>query len=966
MGQNPLRELNKLGQSVWQDYIRRGELLSGDLKRLIDEDGLSGVTSNPSIFEKAIAGSKDYDESIRKFVAEGLEGPKLFERLAVEDIQMTCDLLRPTYDSCQGRDGFVSIEVSPKLARDTQGTIAEARRLWSSVNRPNLLVKIPGTKEGLPAVEQALAEGININITLLFAVERYVEVAQAYIAALEKRAREAKPVERIASVASFFVSRIDTLVNDLLGARLQAAQSPAERAKIEGLIGKVAIANAKAAYQDYKKIFSSSEFQALTQKGARAQRLLWASTSTKDPKYRDVLYVETLIGADTVNTMPPATMAAFRDHGKARLTLEEDVEEARRVLSSLSGVGVDFAAVTRKLEEDGIQLFAQAYHNLLKGLTEKRKKIVAGVLDQTSAALGKLEPGVNSALAKLDEQKFSKRLADRDPSLWKKEPEHQKIIKNALGWLTVSEGMLEQAGNLQEFVEEIRREGFKHAVVLGMGGSSLCPDVCRETFGVRAGYPDLEVLDSTVPGSIARLEGSLHLEQTLFIVSSKSGGTTETLSFYKYFRDRLNKLKGDRAGANFVAITDPGTSLEKLAHEQNFRRVFHGLPDIGGRYSALSNFGMVPAGLAGIDVRGLLALAERMVHACACCVPAKDNPGLALGAILAEAARAGRDKVTFFLSPGIRTFGDWVEQLIAESTGKEGKGIVPVVGETVGSPEVYGNDRLFVYIQLAEEAEKRIEPKLDALKAEGHPLVSFTLQNKIDLGQEFFRWEVATATAGALLGINAFDQPNVQESKDNTKRLLNEFRSNGKLAEDQPAAVSGELKLFCDSATRASLEKQGLQRGDSAKSLENYVSSFLHQARPGDYVALMAYLEPTSGCQALLQAVRMQIRDKLRLATTLGFGPRFLHSTGQLHKGGPANGLFIQITGDDAEDLPVPGEPYTFGVLKRAQALGDLQSLYAKKRRVIRVHVSEKVQAGLDHLLKVVETVAGKARGVPA
>jgi transaldolase / glucose-6-phosphate isomerase len=966
MAQYPLRELNKLGQSVWQDYIRRDELLSGEFQKLIDEDGVSGITSNPSIFEKAITAGTDYDDSIRKYVGQGLQGPKLFEKLAVEDIQKACDLLRPTYDATKGKDGFVSIEVSPKLARDTQASIDEARRLWSSVNRPNLLVKIPGTQEGLPAIQQALTEGININITLLFAVERYVEVAEAYIAALEARAKVGKPIDRVASVASFFVSRIDTLLDQQLGVKLAGAKSPHEKAKIESLMGKIAVANAKAAYVEYKRLFLGPRFAALANKGARVQRVLWASTSTKNPKYNDVLYVETLIGPDTVNTLPPATLEAFRDHGKARVTLEEGADEARKELAALAEVGVDLAAATRQLEDEGIAAFDQAYDKLLKGLQAKREKIMAGSVDRSSASLGGVQAAHDAALAKLGRESFAKRLAQHDASLWKSEPEHQKIIRNSLGWLTVPQATLAELEDLQKFVEEVKRQGFKHAVVLGMGGSSLCPDVCRETFEPVPGYPALEVLDSTVPASIAQLEKSLDLDKTLFLVSSKSGGTAETLSFYKYFRGQLNKIKGDRAGDHFVAVTDPGTSLEKLAREQKFRRVFHGTPDIGGRYSALSNFGMVPAALAGIDVRALLGQALRMAEACGPRASAKENPGLDLGAVLAEAARAGRDKATFFLSPGVRTFGDWVEQLIAESTGKEGKGILPVVGETIGGPEVYGNDRLFVHIQLNSEVRERIDPKLDALKAAGHPLVSFTLPDKLALGQEFYRWEVATATAGSLLGINAFDQPNVQESKDNTNRLLGEFRTQGKLPENEPVTAAGDLKLYCDASTCAALEKIGKEMGDNGSQLETLLTGFLHQVRPGDYVALMAYLEPASAYKAMLRAVRMQIRDALRVATTLGFGPRFLHSTGQFHKGGPANGLFIQITSDDAEDLPVPGEPYTFSVLKRAQALGDLQSLQRRNRRVVRIHVGEKIKSGLDQLLKAVETAVAKSRGAVA
>jgi transaldolase/glucose-6-phosphate isomerase len=668
--------------------------------------------------------------------------------------------------------------------------------------------------------------------------------------------------------------------------------------------------------------------------------MLWASTSTKNPKYRDVLYAEELIGPDTVDTMPASTLDAFRDHGKVRATIGEGLADSRQVMAQLAGVGIDFAAVTRKLEVQGVEAFANDYQKLLDSIAEKRAQVLASASKASAVPeVGGLGSAVAATLDKLEEQKFPQRLWDRDASLWKNDPADQIVIRNALGWLRVSDAMLGHLDDLSSFVQEVKSAGFSHAVVLGMGGSSLCPDVCRATFGTAPGFLQLHVLDSTVPGSVAQIEKSVDLAHTLFLVSSKSGDTTETLTFYHYFFDKVQKLKGDRACENFVAITDPGKLLEKLACKHNLRRIFLGESDIGGRYSALSNFGMVPAALAGVDVQTLLERAERMVHACAACVPVKENPGLVLGAALAEAARRGRDKITFVISRGIETFADWVEQLIAESTGKEGKGLVPVVGEALGEPGVYGEDRIFVQLKLETEPDGNVELALNALESAGHPVIRISLRDKLDLGQEFFRWEVATATVGALLGIDPFDQPNVQESEDNTNRLLAEYRQEGKLPAEQPTLETGGIQLYAASAKPAS-------------NFADQLNRFLRLARRGDYVALMAFVDRSEENHAPLQALRTRLRDALGVATTLGYGPRFLHSTGQLHKGGPNTGLFIQVVADDAEDVDVPGEPYTFSVLKEAQALGDLESLRSHGRRVMRVRLGRVSGAALEALLK--------------
>jgi transaldolase/glucose-6-phosphate isomerase len=938
---NPLLETLKLGQSLWYDNIRRSLLESGELRRLIEEEGLRGVTSNPTIFEKAISGSTDYDQTIRELSAKRKSVKDVFDAISVKDIQMAADLFGPVYEKTQGEDGYVSIEVAPSLAHDTDGTVAEARRLWKLVDRPNAMIKIPATSEGIPAVEQCLAEGINVNITLIFSLERYGQVIQAYRAALEKRAKQGKPLASVASVASFFVSRIDTAVDKLLQDRLQASQSVKERDVLLELIGKVAVANAKLAYQLFQASFSAAWFESLRKKGARVQRPLWASTGTKNPNYSDVLYMEELIGPNTVNTVPPATLAAFRDHGKVRPSLQERVGEAKETLDKLKTVGIDLARVTAQLEAEGEKLFADSYDKLTQCLAAKREMIQAGALSQQTLALGKWEGDVKSVVERLDRDKFAERLWAKDASLWKEDAQVQAAVRNRLGWLNLAFALSEQAAALTAFAADVRKAGFNRVILLGMGGSSLCPEVLWRTFGPqKAGLP-LTVLDTTDPAAVRRAEAAGDLAKTFFLVSSKSGGTIEMNSLFKYFFDRLWKAKGDKAGENFAAITDPETSLEKLAHEKKFRRVFTTPVDVGGRYSALTYFGLVPAALVGVDVEAFLDRAERMTAGCASSVPAKDNPGVRLGAALGALGRAGRDKVTFFLSREIASFGAWVEQLVAESTGKEGKGLVPIDGEEPLSPDRYGQDRVFVHMKLA--GDDALDAAVAALEAAGHPVVRITLNDPLDLAQEFLRWEVATAVAGAVLGINPFDEPNVTESKTNTQRLLDKFKFDGKLPEEKPLWEGDGFRLWTDEATAGALPQL---RTEGVKAL----SAFLAQARPGDYAALMAYLAPDAAVDEALQKFRRRAAVLSRAATTLGYGPRFLHSTGQLHKGGANIGVFVQFTAEDAEDVPVPGEKYGFSVLKRAQAQGDFEALKSHGCRAVRVHLTAAAARDLETL----------------
>jgi len=949
--QNPLRQLWQEGQSFWYDNIRRKLLLDGSLKRLVEEDGLRGVTSNPTIFAHAVAAADDYDDQIAELARQGLDADAIYERLMTDDIRMACDILRPVYDESGGRDGFVSIEVSPTLARDTTGTIAEVKRLWQIIDRPNLMVKIPGTREGLPAIEHCLAEGININITLLFAVERYIDVARAYIRALRLRASRGQPIDRLASVASFFVSRVDTKVDKLLDAKIAATTSDEERRALEALKGKAAIANAKIAYQRFKEIFHGAEFEDLRQRGAAVQRLLWASTSTKNPAYPDVLYVENLIGPETVDTMPPATIDAFRDHGVVRRTLDEGLDAALQVMEQIARAGINMDQVTRELEEEGIAAFVASFQELLQNIATKREAILAGFAEREEEHLGRHQPRVDAALAQVTRDNVAARVWQKDATLWGASRADDPAYAAWLGWLDAPEQGLAALEEIERFVEEIRAEGFSDAVVLGMGGSSLAPEVLRRSFAARAGYPRLHVLDSTDPANVLAIEGAIELSRTLFIVSSKSGTTTEPNDFCAYFWERVRASGVSAPGQQFIAITDPGTPLEALARDRGFRRVFHGDPAIGGRYSALSPFGIVPAALAGIDVRALLERGRAMAASCKPVVEPRQNPGLWLGTTLGTLAQEGCDKITIVCTPSIESFGLWAEQLLAESTGKDGKGLIPIAGEDLGSPAVYGDDRVFVYLRVADDKPTTLDRRIRALRNAGHPVIELAVNDALDLGAEFFRWEFATAVAGAILGINPFDQPNVQESKDNTKRLLEEYARSKRLPELEPVARHGGVALIDPTA---SAQGNGSKR---ERDLLAHLRAFYQQARPGDYLAIMAYLPYDPGIDTALHQRRIELRNALKIATTLGYGPRFLHSTGQLHKGGPNTGLFIQITASPAEDVAVPERSYTFGVLEEAQALGDLEALHRHGRRVIRLHAREDVLAAIDTLSAALEPV---------
>jgi len=939
MKNNPLLKLKPLGQSIWLDSIRRGQIESGELAQLIKRDGISGETANPSIFEKAIAGSHDYDTEIAAMVREKKSALEIYETLAIEDVQMACDVFRPIYNKTKGADGFVSIEVNPKLAHDTQGTIAEAKRFFQAADRPNVMVKIPGTKEGVPAIEECLYAGLNINITLLFSIHAYEAVAWAYVRALERRAAEGKPIDRVASVASFFVSRIDSLADKLIADKMKSATDVALKAKLESLGGKIAIANAQEAYQLFKNIFSNPRFGVLKNapRGARVQRPLWASTSTKNPNYPDTLYVDALIGPDTINTLPQETIDAFRDHGKPRATIEENVDEARKVLRDLESVGLSLDAITSQVLDEGVVKFDDALDALLASIESKRTAIARVDAMRLSATLGNYQKGVDASFADANKNKTVERMWKRDPFLWKPDPKDHVELADRLGWLTIASEMKKQVTDLRAFTYEIKRDGFKDVVLCGIGGSALCVDVMRATFAGAKGFPTMHVLDTIDPGTIRALDRKVDFKKTLFIIASKSGGTTETLTQFKYFHSRVPN------GANFVAITDPGSGLEKLAQENQFRRIFLNSPEIGGRFSALSYFGLVPAALMGVDLSKLLDRADDMRALCEK-PSAEENPGSWLGVAFAELAKQGRDKITLVTSPRVDMFGVWAEQLIAESTGKEGKGLVPIDREPLGAPSVYGNDRLFVYLKLTGMKNEAVEKRLRDLEIAGHPVIRLSLRDVYDLGAEFFRWEFAIAVAGARMQINAFNQPNVQESKDNTKRVLQSAVASRQSSLGKPIWENKEFAVY---------STENL----ATKNLRGVLKAFFQLVHPNDYFALMAYATENDKNQFATQTMRLAARDQLHVATTLGYAPHFLHSTGQLHKGGPNSILGLQIAVESAVDVKIPDEKFSFAELQAAQSLGDWESLKSHGRRALRISV--KRGGDIAHLTTEFRAVLG-------
>lgn len=914
-----IEEIRSAGQSLWYDNIERAKLLDGSLAHMIKTGVIRGITSNPSIFQKAIASSKDYDITLKPMSWAGLDSENIFWQLAIEDIQAAAQLFLPIYEESDGADGFVSLEVNPLIAHDTERTIAEAARLWQRVNMPNLMIKIPATKAGIPAIRKCIGDGLNINVTLIFSLNRYVEVIDAYLSGLEDRVNRGESVKNIASVASFFVSRIDTNVDKLLQEKVNL--NKLSTYQYESLAGKTAIANARLAYQQFEVIFSSTRFQALQKHGARAQRPLWASTSTKNPAYRDVFYVEELIAPNSVNTVPPATLDAFLDHGSVDVRIYKELDAAENLFNQLEKHGIFIEEVTTQLEAEGVKAFADSYKSLLEAVEKRRITAVSEI-----APLNEL---VKNKVNELDEADFSQRLFRKDPSLWTDDPQGQSEITKRMDWLEAPIEAFENPPMYAGIGRELVSEGFTNAVLLGMGGSSLAAEVLSKLLAPAAldSGLRLSILDSTDPLQIEAITVETPALQTLYIVASKSGTTGEINAFLDYFWERTIKAGNNNPGQQFIAITDPGTRLNEIALERGFRAVYNANPQVGGRYSALTTFGLVPAAIMGIDLHNIIKNACNMAQLCLPQQPIHANPGIVLGVIIGTAALNGKDKLTLITEGKWDAFGDWLEQLVAESSGKDGKGILPVTGEPELSVDSYSRDRLFVYLNL----DSTREPFVDSIAKAGHPLIKLHIDRDEVLSGQFYLWEVAVATACSIIGVNSFDQPDVQDAKLRTISGLDAYRKNGSLPMVKPSVQFPRAKILDDFVP---------------SPVPGKLLSFIEEAVARDrdkieYVAINAFLPRNQKNEEVLQYLRKEFGEKFHLATTLGFGPRYLHSTGQLHKGGPNTGFFLLITAQRQDDINIPGQGLSFGVMQRAQAIGDMQALKAKQRSVLWVDLDE-------------------------
>lgn len=925
--------LQALGVSVWLRGLTRELLESGRLARLLAAGEIRGVLADAEVLSKAIASGESYTAPLRPLAQAGWPPEQALDALRVDDVRAAADLLLPLYERTNGDDGYVSLSVRPASLHDKDLALEEARWFWASVNRPNLLVEIPVAAALLSTIEQAVSEGINIHAAGIFSLERYADVFEAYVRGLEARQARGDSLEHVASVASFSLARLD----DHLDRRLTelSARGGSEGERAESLRRRSGVALAKLAHAQFRAAIAADRFLLLAERGARPQRLMWSTGASGEGGPDLATSLAELAGAETVLSVPLEALPLGPWKGEDDAAIDRDLSAARGALEALESLGISLSAVSDFLENEGLARLATAFDAISEAVRGRHKS-----LRQEIVGLAAVLPEV---IARLDAESISRRLWRGDPALWV-DPERQgDEVKGRLGWLHLPQASEGVVADLASFALDLRRSGFLHAVLLGMGGSALAPEVFRRTLDRGQGLR-LHVLDSTDPASVLEITRAVPPIEALYIVASKSGSTAEPLALFEHFWAEAREKLGDDAPSHFAAVTDPGTPLEKLARERRFRRLFLAPPDVGGRFSALSVFGLLPASLLGVDADALLHGGARMARACGTKAEASRSPGAFLGALMAAAARSGRGRLTIVADPEIAPLADWIEQLVAESSGKEGRGILPIVGEPPGGARSYGRERLVVYLRCSGS----LDPRVDGWIRSGTPVAILDCeQGASGLGAEMFRWEIATAVACHIIGVNAFDQPDVQRAKARTSDLLRAYTRKGSLA-SPPTLWEGPGLALCGDREGPVPPPDG--------GLGGLATWLLKQVDAGKGLALLVYTHQKPELERRLAALRKVLRDRAHLATTLGFGPRYLHSTGQIHKGGPDDQVFLVVTARPEVDVPIPGAGYSFGVLERAQAIGDLQALLERGRRAFGLQLDS--PAGIRDLTRALHAAA--------
>jgi transaldolase/glucose-6-phosphate isomerase len=940
--------LRRHGQQLWLRGFRRCYSEAAPVADLIRDGVVTGLCVDLDHLEPALLEGAEYAAARRRVAEKEADAATVGAEALLEDAAHAAALL--ARHSASDETQWLAVDLPPAATMSSDDVVDWARRLREAAGHGQVLVRLPGTPKGLEVLENLAAAGYGAYVQNLFSVDQVEATLAAHQRGLRLARTAGVDLAGAALVAAVQLVRLDVAVDELL--RDAIARGSVERDALETLFGKASVASARVAHAALEKAIRDREWSDLTAAGAPVPRLAWESARNLSPARRDVELMEELVGPNTVSVVTWDGLTALLDHGHPSPRLGRHHEEAREVLTDLGAAGIEIDALAKELQTAATAADREGRARLAPALTD-----AAALPDRMLIAAGGLGAQLESAIDQAAEQQLADRIWARDAELWATDPDDQRHVRNRLGWLSLPETMLEQALPLAAIAKGRAGGTDQRVALLGMGGSSLGAEAIRTAFAIR----DFDVVDTTVPRGVAVVASRVEPERALFLVSSKSGTTVETLALERFFAGQLQSLEDP--ASRFVAVTDPGTPLHELARERGFLRVWLAPPDVGGRYSVLSVFGMLPAALMSVDIVKLLDRSRRMAVDAGPHVPAAQNPAILLGLLMSTAAAAGRNKLTFFTSPRLAGFADWAEQLIAESSGKDGRGIVPVSQEPHGLADAYGDDRIFVQLVMEGEArEPATETLLDELQAAGHPIVRIRLDDAADIGREFFRWEFATAVACAGMGVNAFDEPNVRDAKQRANAALASVSGGDGLPE--PAAIVQEesLKIIVPPG-----DVDAARMVASGGGAEDWIGAHLRRARPGDYFAILAFLAPETPTWHALQGLRALVRDRLGVATTAGWGPRFLHSTGQLHKGGDDSGLFLQITADDSSDLEIPGENYSFAALARAQAVGDFEALSSRGRRLLRVHLTGPPEQGLARLLELARlsltTDSGEADG---